>query len=261
MKMFFRQILLIAWTDFKQLALHPLFLSALGLCCLIISYLFPRALFDFASSYVMPTFQQDPNRTGNIHFDVFQNHIALVNMLLLFLTPPLSIKFLVEEKKNNTFDLLMTAPLSSLQIVIGKYLGLLLTLLCFLSVTILYPLSTVFVTEIPLGPFVTSWIGFFLLTAVYAAIGLFASSLTVSVILSVIMGWIFNFSIWFISQGRDFSTHPVFQSIMEYLSLHEHLMNFLKGNLVLSSFVFFFSCIIFFLFLVYKVIEFSRWRS
>ena len=260
-KMFFRQIFLIIWNDFKQLAFHPLFFLALGLCCIFISYLFPRELIRFASSYVVPAFQQAAGQTRNIHFDVFVPHISLVNLLLLFLTPALSMKLLAEERKNKTFDLLMTVPLSSLQIVLGKYFALFLTLILFLIVTMMYPLSTVFFTDIPVGPFITSWLGLFLLAAVYASAGLLASSLTASVMLSMIMGVIFNISIWFVSQGKDFSDHPVFQSVMEYLSLSEHLVNFIKGSLVISSFVFFFSCILFFLFLVYKVIEFSRWRS
>ena len=260
-KMFFRQTFLITWADFKQLALHPLFFLALGVCCVFISYLFPRELMQFASSYVVPAFQQHAGQTRNIHFDVFVPHVSLINLLLLFLVPALSMKLLAEEKKNKTFDLLMTVPLSSFQIVLGKYFALVLTLILFLAVTMAYPLSTVFFTDIPKGPFFTTFLGLFLLALVYASVGLFASSLTASVMLSMIMGIIFNISIWFISQGRDFSNNPIFQSVMEYLSLSEHFVNFIKGSLVISSFVFFFSYILFFLFLVYKVIEFSRWRS
>ena len=260
-KMFFRQTFIITWTDFKQLALHPLFFLALGLCCIFISYFFPRELSQFASSYAAPAFQQVSGQSKNIHFDVFWPHISLINLLLLFLIPAFAMKLLAEEKKNKTFDLLMTVPLSSLQIVLGKYMALLLTLVLFLAVTMAYPLSTALFTDIPIGPFFTSYLGLFLLTAVYAAAGLFASSLTASVMLSMIMGVIFNISLLLVSHGKDFSDNPTFQSVMEYISLSEHFLNFIKGSLVISSFVFFFSCILFFLFLVYKVIEFSRWRS
>ena len=260
-KMFFRQIFLIAYTDFKQITFHPLFFMSLGACYILISSLFPRELMQFASSYITPGFQQAPGQTRNIHFDVFIPHIQMINLLLLFLVPTVAMKLLSEEKKNKTYDLLMTVPLSSLQIVLGKYLALILNLSFFLLVAMAYPLSLTFFTDIPEGPFLASWLGLFLLAAVYAATGLFASSLTSSAMLSIIMGVIFNFSIWFVSQGKDFSDNPVFQNVMEYLSLSEHLVNFIKGSLVISSFVFFFSCILFFLFLVYKVIEFSRWRS
>ena len=261
LKMFFRQIFVITWTDFKQLTFHPLFFLAMGLCCIFISYMFPRELMQFASSYIAPAWQQAPGQTRNIHFDVFVPHVSLVNLLLIFLIPAFSMKLLAEERKNKTFDLLMTVPLSSLQIVLGKYLALILTLILFLIVTMLYPLSTIFFTKIPTGPFLTSWLGLFFLAATYAAAGLFASSLTASVMLSMIMGVIFNISLLLISHGKEFSDNPIFQNVMEYISLSEHFVNFIKGSLVISSLVFFFSCILFFLFLVYKVIEFSRWRS
>ena len=155
----------------------------------------------------------------------------------------------------------MTAPLTSFSIVAGKYLALLMIVASFLLVTLVYPISTSFFTDIPVAPLVTSYLGLFLLASTYAAIGLFSSSLTSSSALSVIMGVILNISLWFISQGKDFSNNPIFVEVIEYLSLGQHLTHFIKGSVVVSSVVFFMSCIFFFLFLVHKVIEFSRWKS
>ena len=260
MKLFFRQSTVIAVRDFLQLLVSPLFYVFAGLSCIFLSYVFPRDLFRFASAYIMPAFQQGAGPARNIHFEVFVAHISYINLVLLFCVPILAMKLLSEEKKNRTYDLLMTAPVSSLQIVIGKYLALMSILTIFLLITLIYPLSTTFVTDIPVGPLVSSYIGLFLLTGVYAAIGLFTSSLTGSLFLSVFIGIILNIALWFISQGQEFSS-PALTSVMEYLSLSQHLTNFIKGSLVINSFTFFLSFTIFFLFLVYKVIEFSRWRS
>ena len=257
---FFKGMLTIAWKDFSTVGLSPLFFLCLGLSCIFLSYVFPRELFQFASSYLMPQMLQG-GQEKNIHFHVFVSHISYVNLLFLFCIPAFCMKMLAEEKKNRTFDLLMTTPISSWQICLGKYLALAGLLLCFVLITLLYPLMTAFWTEIPVGPLVSSYIGLFLLALLYAAVGLFASSLTSSLVLSVIMGIILNIALWFLSSGVDFSDQPIFVSFMEYLSLNEHLTNFIKGSLVVSSFVFFLSFISFFLFLVYKVIEFSRWRS
>ncbi len=259
-KLFFRQSKVIAVRDFWQLLLSPLFYVFTGLSCIFLSYVFPRDLFRFASAYIVPGFQQGGNQERNIHFEVFVSHISYINLVLLFCVPILAMKLLSEEKKNRTYDLLMTAPVSSLQIVAGKYLALISILFIFLLVTLVYPLSTSFLTDIPVGPLVSSYVGLFLLTAVYASVGLFASSLTGSLFLSVFIGIILNIALWFISQGQEFAS-PVLTSVMEYLSLSQHLTNFIKGSLVINSFTFFFSFIVFFLFLVYKVIEFSRWRS
>jgi len=259
-QLFISQSKVIATRDFKQLLFSPLFYVFSGLSCIFLSYVFPRDLFRFASSYMMPMFQQGGGQGRNIHFEVFIAHISYINLILLFCVPVLAMKLLSEEKKNRTYDLLMTAPVSSLQIVLGKYLALILILLLFLLITLVYPLSTTFVTDIPSGPLWTSYIGLFLLTAVYASVGLFTSALTGSLFLCVFIGIILNISLWFISQGQEFS-NPIIRSVMEYLSVSQHLTNFVKGSLVINSFTFFFTLIVFFLFLVYKVLEFSRWRS
>ena len=260
-RLFFKQMLLIAYKDLKCLALSPLFFLFLGISFVFLSYNFPRELFRFAASYAMSSYGQGFNtQGGNIHFNVFVSHISYLNLILLFVVPTLAMKLLAEEKRNHTFDLLMTSPLSSLQMVLGKYFSLLMVLALFLLFSLSYPLSTVFLTEIPFGPLFSSYIGLFLLVAMYSAIGLFASSLTSSLFLSAFVGMILNIAVWFISQGQDFN-NPLATNIMDYLSLSQHLTNFIKGSFVVSSFVFFFSLIVFFLFLSFKVVEMARWRS
>ena len=246
--------------DFISIGLSPLFFLILGLSCIFLSYVFPRELFQFASSYLMPNFQANAV-PKNIHFSVFVSHVSYINLLLLFCIPALSMKLLSEERKNKTFDLLMTSPVSSAQIVCAKYLVLLALISYFLIVTLLYPLATVFWTEIPFGLLFSSYVGLFFLAGLYSAVGLFASSLSSSAMLSIVIGVILNIALWFISSGVDFSDQPFFVSFMEYVSLNQHLTNFIKGSLVLSSFAFFTSFIGFFLFLVYKVVELTKWRS
>ncbi|MCZ0931588.1 MAG: ABC transporter permease [Oligoflexia bacterium] len=260
-KIFFRQTFLVAMKDFKSMVLSPLFFGWTGISFIFLSYNFPRDLFRFAMSYAMPVFGQSADQGRNIHFDVFVAHISYINLIFLFAVPVLGMKLLAEEKRNRTFDLLMTSPLSSLQMVLGKYFSLLMLLFLFLLFSLIYPLSTGFFTEIPLGPLVSSYIGLFLLAGVYSAVCLFASSLSQSLFLSAFIGMILNIGLWFISQQGQNSGSEVWSSIMDYLSLSAHLTHFIKGSLVINSFVFFLSLIIFFLFLVFKSVEFIRWRS
>ena len=243
------------------MALSPLFFVWTGISFVFLSYNFPRDLFRFAMSYAMPAFGPQADQGRNIYFDVFVAHISYINLIFLFSIPILGMKLLAEEKRNRTFDLLMTSPLSSLQMVLGKYMALLLLISLFLLFSLTYPLSTGFFAEAPLGPLVSSYIGLFLLASVYSATCLFASSLSQSLFLSAFIGMILNIGLWFISQQGQNSGSAVLNSIMDYLSLSAHLTNFIKGSLVINSFVFFFSLIVFFLFLVFKSVEFIRWRS
>ena len=143
-KIFFKQSFLVAMKDFRTMALSPLFFGWIGISFIFLSYNFPRDLFRFAMSYAMPAFGPNANQGRNIHFDVFVMHISYINLIFLFAIPILGMKLLAEEKKNRTFDLLMTAPLSSLQMVLGKYLALIMLLFLFLLLSLIYPLSTGF---------------------------------------------------------------------------------------------------------------------
>ena len=244
------------------MALSPLFFGWLGLSFVVLSLTFSEFLFRFAGSYNMPVFGQDPNQGRNIHFEVFVAHISYINLIFLFSVPILGMKLLAEEKQNRTFDLLMTSPLSSLQMILGKYFALLMILILFLVFSLIYPLSTGFFGDIPIGPLLSSYIGLFLLAGVYSSICLFASSLSQSLVLSAFIGYIINLS-WYVvsvSSGQG-SGSAVWDGIINYMSFESHLINFMKGSLVISSFVFFLSLILFFLFLVFKSVEFTRWRS
>ena len=259
-ELFFKQTFLVAIKDFKSIALSPLFFGWVGISFVFLSYNFPRDLFRFAMTYAMPTFGQAGNPGQNIHLSVFAAHISYINLILLFTVPILGMKLLAEEKRNRTFDLLMTSPLSSLQMILGKYFALIMSLALFLLFSLIYPLSTGFFVEIPLGPLFSSYIGLFLLASLYSAVSLFASSLSQSLFLSAFIGMILNIGLWFISSQQGQSS-GFWSSFMDYMSLSTHLTNFIKGSLVISSLVFFLSLIVFFLFLVFKSVEFTRWRS
>ena len=260
MRFFFKQTVLIAGKDFKSMFLSPLFFAWAGISFIFLSYIFPRDLFRFAMSYAMPVFGPNADQGGSIHFDVFIAHISYINLILLFSIPVLGMKLLSEEKQNRTFDLLMTSPISSLQIVLGKYFALFLLISVFLFFSLFYPLSTGFFVDIPLGPLFSSYLGLFFLSALYSAVALFASSLSASLFLSAFIGMILNISLWFISQQGEVGS-SLWGGVVSYLSLSTHLTNFIKGSIVISSVVFFLSAVVFFLFLVFKSVEFVRWRS
>ena len=259
-KLFFKQMTLIAKKDFKSLLLSPLFFVWSGISFMFLSYIFPRDLFRFAMSSIMPSFNQGANQARNIHFEVFVAHISYMNLILLLSIPVLGMKLLAEEKQNRTFDLLMTSPLSSLQMILGKFFALLFLVSFFLIFSLLYPLSTVFFGEVPLGPLFSSYLGLFLLVSLYSAVALFASSLSNSLFLSAFIGLILNIGLWFVSQqGGDAGS--LGSNVMSYLSLSTHLTNFIKGSIPTSSVLFFLIVVIFFLFLVFKSVEFIRWKS
>lgn len=218
-----------------------------------------RSLLEFAEH--SRGFTQPGAEAGmNIQRGVFLAHISQINLLFIFFVPAFTMRLLAEEKKTRTFDLLLTSPLSATQIVLGKFLAGFGSVFVLILISFLYPLLTRAVAEFPFLPLLTAYLGALLVSSAYVAVGLFASSLTESVMLSVIMGLIFNVMLWFISQGSGGSTNPIVAAVMDYASFGQHFLGFILGVVKLKSLIYFFTLIGIFVFLTQRVVESSRWR-
>lgn len=253
-----RAVLTISAKDLKGLLLSPLFYVVSGLCSLLWGYTFIRTLFMFAARSGMPA---GPEGGGlNFQREVFFPLISSVNLLFVFVVPALTMRLLAEEKRQRTYDLLLTAPVTATEIALGKFLAGFGAVAALTGVCFLYPLMARMVGDYPLGPMLSAFLGVLLVGGIYVAVGLFASSLTESIMLSVILGLIFNILLWFISQGFGENTPAWLQSALENASLGQHFMNFILGAIKLHSVVFMVSVITLFVFLTQRVIESSRWR-
>lgn len=122
-------------------------------------------------------------RTLNGNYSLIFNY--LVN-LLLFTIPIVTMRLLSEEKKNKTDQLLLTSPIHTYDIVLGKYLAAVLLFFVTLSITFVFPIILSFLGRVPWGIIISSYIGYFLLGATLIAISLFISALTENQIISAI---------------------------------------------------------------------------
>jgi ABC-2 type transport system permease protein len=251
----------IAEREFKSLLKGPTFFLIAGVSTCIWSFYFLRNLFDFANRSLAAAVQMGGQGGGQpIHYGVFIQHISLVNLVLLFVIPCLTMRMLSEEKKMRTYDLLLTAPITATDISFGKFLAGFALAGLLVLISAIYPLATGLYTSIEYSPLFLSYLGLLLMTATYVAIGLFASSMTESPLLAVVLGVIFNLVLWFLGAGADMTDSPTITAVMEHLAIGKHLFEFLKGSLRMSSFIFFASCIFVFCFLTQRVVESSRWR-
>ena len=247
--------------DIKQIIFRPVFFLMAGLCCAIWGFRFPRDIFEFASRAGAGYFALDAHRGYNIYETVFINHLSSTHLLLLFIVPIFTMRLIAEEKKLKTFDLLLTSPISSIKIVMAKFLSAYLAVLILTTLSFLYPAVTSWFADFSFSLLISAYVAIALLMGVYTAIGLFSSSLTSSVMLSVFMGIIFSVALHFVSMGGRFSDHPLYSAIAEYLSVSTHLDVFFRGNIVSSSILFFFIFAGFFLFMTQRIVESSRWRA
>ncbi|ASD64511.1 ABC transporter permease [Bdellovibrio bacteriovorus] len=231
------------------------------LMSLVFSWVYPIQLNLFSQLLMNYVMQQGvPQNQLNIHYGVFLRQLSYLNLLLIFVVPALTMKLFAEEKKLRTFDLLLTSPVTSLQIVMGKYLAALGAVGGLVMLALLYPLATSTLATVNWGPLVVAFLGIFLVGAVYAAMDLFASSLTENSIVAYVASVIFNVSIWFVGIGTEVMDSEAARKIFEHVSLSSHLSSLVEGTVRSNALVFFFSIIVLFCFLAERVVESSRWR-
>lgn len=239
----------------------PLFYVLSGLLCVFFSFLFALSLQQFSQTSQQGMFNpQIPSEAFNIHFGLFINHLSQLNLALLLVVPALTMRLLAEEMKLKTSELLLTAPVTSATIVLSKYLSAVVVILCLSLIALLYPLFTVFFAKIDWAPLMIAFFGIVLVGMVYAAIDLFCSSLSESIIVSYVLAALLNILIWFLGAGAGLVDSVALKGVFEHISLGSHMMAFIVGTIKTSSLVFILSLIAVFLLLTERVLESRRWR-
>lgn len=249
----------------KELAtyfLSPTFYFISFLMTILLSAMFTLSLGKFTELAANPMLQMGVSPAQqNIHYGVFLPHLSLVNLMFIFLIPAFCMRLLAEEKKMHTFDLLLTSPVKSIDIVLGKYFATLVVVFALLCISMIYPLIARRMAEFNWAPTLVAALGIFLVAAVYVAMDLFASSLTESSLVAFVLAIIFNMSIWFIGALNDSIDTPWLKNIFEHISLNNHLAGMIEGTVRTNGLVFLLSVVLLFCFLTERMVESSRWRS
>lgn len=254
-----------ALTIFKKELKGFYFNSTFWVICflvsLIFSWVYPIQLNLFSqlmTNYVMQ--QGVPQNQLNIHYGVFLRQLSYLNLLLIFVVPALTMKLFAEEKKLRTFDLLLTSPVTSAEIVVGKYFAALGAVGGIVLLGLMYPAATATFAKLNWGPLLIAFVGIFLVGSVYAAMDMFCSSLTENNIVAYVASVILNVSIWFVGIGSEIVDSEMARKIFEHVSLSSHLSGLVEGTVRSNGLIFFFSIIVLFCFLAERVVESSRWR-
>lgn len=258
-----KQILTLFKKEFKSMFYSPLFYLIGFLTAALLGITFSISILNFANqiSNAMISMGLGSTQQQNIHYVVFLPHLSLLNLILMFTVPALAMRLISEEKKNRTFDLLLTSPISSVQIVVGKYLSLLAVVLGLSLIAFSYIIVAKRMFDFSWAPAVLALTGIFLVGAVYAALSLFASSLTENTMIAFFVGIVLNISVWILGGFAELADSATLKSVFDQMSLNQHLQSFVEGVLRLNGVVFFASVIFLFCFLTERVIESARWRS
>jgi ABC-2 type transport system permease protein len=184
----------------------------------------------------------------------------LAPWVFIFLVPAIAMRSLSEEIKSGTFEILRTKPLTCRQIVMGKYASILLVLLFVIVPTFIYVLTIKTLSangSIDSGGIAGSYIGLFLLAAVFAAISLCCSSFTNNAVVAFLVSAFACLILYF--GFNAISKLPAFRGGADYyiemLGIDFHYQSISRGLLDSRDVVYFASLIILFLFITEKKLQ------
>jgi len=188
-----------------------------------------------------------------------QGFLGWGSFFLLFLGPALTMRLFAEEEKLGTIELLMTSPVRDIEVVLGKYLASLGTLLMMLAITLYYPLLLAWFGDPDWGPIASGYLGIFLIGAVFLSIGIFSSTLTSNQIVAYVVGSAIVLVLWFIGQAAGVAGDKV-GVVFRYISISSYFPAFGRGIIDTNALIYFLSIIAVFLFLTIRSLETRRWR-
>jgi len=191
---------------------------------------------------------------------VVRGIFGVLSTFALFFTPLLTMGVYAEERKRGTMELLMTSPISDLQIVLGKYLAS-LSLWIIMWLPTVFGLIYMFVHSEPAPPWkmlLASYTGVLLLGGAFLALGTFISSLTENQLIAAVVTFTAFLALWIVDAGAN--ADGGFGTVRQYLSVIHRYDDFVRGVLDTSALIYYLSFIAFFVFLTVRSVDSMRWR-
>ena len=254
-----RNIVAIAQKELKSYFASPIAYVVIGLFALLYGYFFAVMLNYFIRAGLNANPMMGPQAL-NINQDMLRPVLQNVTILLLFVLPAITMRTYSEERRSGTVELLLTSPLTDLEIILGKFFGALGLYGVMIGVTLVHTALLFWLGTPEWKPVLTAYLGLLLLGGSFISIGLFISTLTTNQIVAYITTFAVFLMLWVISWIGSFSS-GVFTDVTAYLSIIEHFDDFTKGVIDTSHVIYYLSLITFGIFLTAKSVDTERWRG
>lgn len=237
------KIILIAINELRRLFKSPLAWVILA----VIQFLLAIFFYLLLNQFMQPT-SGGKGLTEIVVAGMYQ----IGGVIILMVSPLLTMRLITEERRLGTIKLLFSSPLSITELVLGKYLGITAFYCLVLFMVSLMPASLLFGAQLDLGQIASGLIGLLLLMSAFASIGLFISSLTQHPSIAAISTFGVLFLLWIINiAGTNASEGAA--AIFSYLSLLNHYNSLLNGVFNSADVLFYILVSVFFIVL-------SIWR-
>jgi ABC-2 type transport system permease protein len=190
-----------------------------------------------------------------------RNVFGVIPILLLLISPALTMRLLAEESRTGTLELLLTAPVKDWSVVVGKFLGALGLYVAMMFLTVLYPLILVLFRGDPdWGPIWSGYLGLLLLGMAFLSVGLLASALTSNQILSAVIALVLLLLLFIITIFTN-NVPPNVGAVLAKLSIGDRYDPFTRGIVDLTDVVYFLTFTGAVLFITVQIVEARRYRA
>ncbi len=253
-----RNVLAIAQREMNGYFSSPIAYVLIGFFALLFGWFFyvPLAFFEQQSMQM----GMNPNQPMNINQMVIGPTLMNTTVIMLFLFPLITMRTYSEEKRSGTIELLLTSPVTDVEIILGKFLGAMALYAAMLAVTTIH-MAILFIYGNPeLKPILSGYLGLLLMGASFLSIGLLISSLTRNQIVAGMVTFAVLLLLWTMNWMSE-SAGPTMQKVLSALSITDHFDDFSKGVIAVSHLVYYLSFITFGLFLTAKSVDSERWRG
>ena len=242
----------IALRELRSMFLSPLAWRVLAVAQLVLSWIFFTQIDVFFS--IQEELATMPNAPGVTDL-VVAPVIEIASIMLLMVSPLLTMRLISEERRNGTLCLLLSAPISVTEIVLGKFMGILLFYVLFVAMIALMPLSLMVGTDLDLGKLAAGILGLLLLLSSFAAAGLFLSSLTANPVIAAISTFGLLLLLWILDSSAGSGDTG---SVFTYLSLTTHITPMIRGIINSVDLAYFGLFIVTFLLLTIRQMDAER---
>jgi ABC-2 type transport system permease protein len=253
-----RNILAIAGKEMRSYFASPIAYIIIGLFALLFGWFFYVYLHVFVEQSQRMAMMGGGN--VNVNEQMIRGVLQNAAVIILFVMPMITMRTYSEEKRSGTIELLLTSPLTDIEIIVGKFLGA-MGLFCAMLFVTMVDVAILFRLGNPeWRPIAAGYLGLLLMGGCFISVGLLISSLTKNQIVAGFMTFAVFLMLWVINWLAD-SSGPTGQAVLKFLSITDHFDDFTKGIIDTQHLVYYLSFITFGLFLTAKSVDSERWRG
>jgi ABC-2 type transport system permease protein len=195
----------------------------------------------------------------NLNQMVIEPLLHNMAIVLVILVPAITMRSFAEEKRTGTYELLLTAPLRTSEIVAGKFIAGSVLVLIMIALSAIFAIILAAFGNPEISLMFSGYLGLALLGVSFVSVGIFTSSLTQNQIIAAISSFGVLLLLYVISWPAQAGGTSL-SGLLHYLSLPDHFSQMVQGIIDTKDIIYFFSLILIALFLTQRSVESARWR-